>query len=144
MRRFPIARPRALWISYHTIHPFTRHDYGERDRNTADRRALEDVLALVRQPSGAGSEEVPGRQQSAALSLSSGGRFHRLMGLLDKAVHWAPFPAESWKRFFQASSRARITLLSVSIFSTHQHSTTLFQDNDHAMRQFLSPCCSEL
>ena len=39
-------------------------------------------------------------------------------GAIHRAVHWAPFPAESWKTFFQTSPRARVTLLAVSVLAT--------------------------
>ena len=38
--------------------------------------------------------------------------------LFQRALHWAPFPAEATKRFFQESSRARFTLLVVSVLAT--------------------------
>lgn len=38
--------------------------------------------------------------------------------MFHKALHWAPFPAEATKRFFQDSSRARFTLLVVSVLAT--------------------------
>ena len=41
-----------------------------------------------------------------------------IYGVLHRALHWAPFPAEASKEFFQTSPLARITLLAVSMFAT--------------------------